>query len=138
MLREIWYRPTLAAVLENRTETLAIVGVGLVQINLHLLGLPGWACPFKQLFGVPCPGCGLTTAIGQIFRGRVDSSFHTHAFAFFFLAAFLLMGIVLLLPKKYSQALVAQVSRIETKTGLTAWFLNAFMLYWVVRLLGYA
>lgn len=137
MLKQIWYQPTFAAILEKRTESLTLVGVGLLQIGLHLLGLPGWACPFKQLFGLPCPGCGLTAATGQLLHGQFRASLQTHAFAPIFLGAFVLMAVVVFFPKNYSGALVTCVARFESKTGLTAWLLTALLFYWIMRLLGF-
>jgi hypothetical protein len=137
MFRQIWYQPTFAAILKNRTESMAIVGVGTLQMSLHFLGLPGWACPFRQLFGIPCPGCWLTTATGQLLRGNFTNALHSHAFAPIFLGAFLFMGVVMVLPKNQAATLVARVAQFETKTGLTAWLLSALMIYWIVRLLGF-
>ena len=137
MLKNIWYQPTFAAILEKRTESSILVGVGLLQISLHLLGLPGWVCPFKQVFGLPCPGCGLTAATGQFLHGQFRESLQTHAFAPIFLGAFSLMAVVALFPKKYSAALVTRVASFEARTGLTAWLLTALMFYWIVRLLGF-
>jgi hypothetical protein len=137
MFKESWYRPALASILENRAETMALAGFGGLQVGLHLLGLPGWACPFKQLFGIPCPGCGLTAATGELLHGQFSLSFHTHAFAPLFLGAFLLMGLALFLPKNVAQVLIAFIGRVETRTGLTAWFLTALMFYWVARLMGF-
>jgi len=136
-LKKFWYRPTFAAILENRTESLILVGAGLLQIGLHLFGLPGWVCPFKQLFGLPCPGCGLTAAVGQFLHGQFGKSFQTHAFAPIFLGAFVLMALVALLPKRYSAEIAAFIARFESKTGLTAWLLVALLGYWVVRLLDF-
>ena len=137
MLTEFWYRPTFANMLGNRAETMAIVGVGAAQVGLHLLGLPGWACPFKALFGIPCPGCGLTTATDYLLHGQFSNSLHTHAFAPLFLGAFILMGAVLALPKNTSAVLVEKVAWVESKTGLMVWFAAALMIYWFVRLLGF-
>jgi hypothetical protein len=136
-LKQTWYRPTFASILEKRTESWALVGVGFLQIGLHLLCLPVWACPFKQLFGIPCPGCGLTSATGQFLHGQFSQSLHTHAFAPIFFGAFLLMGLVVLLPKNGYAAAVNRVARFESKTGLTAWLLVALMCYWCGRLLGF-
>ncbi len=136
MKLDFWKQPVFSAILANRTETLAIVGAGALQIGLHLAGLPGWACPFKQLTGIPCPGCGLTTATGQLVHAEFGASLRTHAFAPIFVAAFLLMVIVIVLPKDLSQRLVSAIAQVERTSGATAWVLTALMVYWIVRLWG--
>ena len=40
------------------------------------LGLP--PCQMLSLSGVPCPFCGMTTALAHIVRGRVLEAFSTH------------------------------------------------------------
>ena len=136
MIEKIWYQPTFSSILEKRTENMALLGVGVLQVGLHLAGLPGWACPFKQLTGIPCPGCGLTTATGQLFHGNFLASIQTHAFAPIFLVAFMIMALAIILPKIYSENLVTWLSRLESKTGFTAWILTLLMFYWFVRLWG--
>jgi hypothetical protein len=42
------------------------------------LGLP--PCTSMALFGVPCPGCGVTTSVALASRGRVADSFLTQPF----------------------------------------------------------
>ena len=37
--------------------------------SAHLLGLPT-LCPFRLVFGVPCPGCGITRALCLCAHGR--------------------------------------------------------------------
>ena len=113
-----------------------LVGVGTVLVGLHLLGLPGWVCPFKAVFGIPCPGCGLTAAMDDLLHGQVLASLHSHAFAPIFLAAFLILLISSLLPKTQHGKLVAVVAHLETRTGMTAWVLSGLMLYWIIRLFG--
>jgi hypothetical protein len=107
-----------------------------LQVGLHLLGLPGWACPFKAAFGIPCPGCGLTAAVDELLHGNVLASLHTHAFAPLFLAAFGLILFAACLPQAMRQRLSAAVASFESRTGLAAWVLSALMLYWSIRLFG--
>ncbi len=44
------------------------------------LGLP--ACPVRALLGIPCPGCGATTALSLLAHGRFGESATLHPFAF--------------------------------------------------------
>lgn len=136
MLNRIWFKPSFSTLIENRTEGLVIVGTGALLVGLHLAGLPGWACPFKSLFGIPCPGCGLTTATGQLLHGQLSASLHTHAFAPVFAFSYLVMAIVLFLPEKQRTSAVTWIARFEKRTGIASLILVALMFYWVVRLAG--
>ena len=134
--RQTWFSPVFSTLLEQRLEGTILVGVGVFQLGLHLLGLPGWVCPFKAVFGVPCPGCGLTAAMDELLHGHVLASLRTHAFASIFLAAFIIILVSILLPEKQREKLIAAIAHLETHTGLTAWVLSGLMLYWVIRLFG--
>jgi hypothetical protein len=136
MLKRTWFSPGFSQLLEHRLEGTILVGVGALQVGLHLLGLPGWVCPFKAIFGIPCPGCGLTEAVGELLHGHILDSLRTHAFASIFLAAFLIMLVSILLPEKQRQKMITTIAHLESRTGLTAWVLTGLMLYWVIRLFG--
>jgi len=136
LLDKTWFTPTFSNLLQNRTEGLVIVGAGALQIGLHLVGLPGWACPFKSLFGLPCPGCGLTTATGQLLHGQFVASLQTHAFASIFVFSFLVMAVALFLPEKQRESMITWIARFEQRTGVMALILVALLIYWVIRLAG--
>jgi len=136
MLRRTWFTPFFSTLIENRTEGLAIVGAGALLVGLHLAGLPGWACPFKSLTGIPCPGCGLTTATGELLHGEFLASLNTHAFAGIFLAAYLVLAVVLFLPEEQRRSAVAWIAMFERRTGITSLVLSALMIYWGFRLAG--
>jgi hypothetical protein len=38
-------------------------------------------CPTRLLFGVPCPGCGMTRAFACLWRGDLDAAVRLHPFA---------------------------------------------------------
>jgi hypothetical protein len=135
-LTAAWFTPVFSTVLQKRMEVAVLAGAGVLQVGLHLAGLPGWACPFKGLFGIPCPGCGLTTATGQLLRGQFSASIHTHAFAGVFLGAFCLLAFSLLLPQKSRLSMADWIARFEQRTGMTALILVTLMAYWIVRLAG--
>jgi hypothetical protein len=138
LLNKTWFAPTFSILLANRNESLVIVGAGALQIGLHLAGLPGWACPFKNLFGIPCPGCGLTAATGQLLHGQWQVSLQTHAFASLFVFSFFIMAIAILLPQKQRHSMTTWIAGFERRTGITSLFLAALMFYWVIRLAGLA
>jgi hypothetical protein len=137
MLKKIWFTPSFSTLIENRAEGFAIVGSVALLAGLHWLGLPGWACPLKSLTGIPCPGCGLTTATSQLLSGQFLASLDTHAFAGIILAAYFLMVVVLALPKVQRQYTVTWIAKFEQRTGITSFVLIALMLYWIFRLAGF-
>ena len=106
----------------------------MAQIGLFLAHLPGWPCPFKAVFGIPCPGCGLTTAIGELLRGDWRASLATHAFAPVFVLAFLVMGVAVALPEAQRRHFVDFIARIERRSGISALVLCALFIYWGLRL----
>lgn len=135
-LDKILFSPVLSTVLESRRESIFIFGVGVLHLGLNLAGLPGWVCPIRAATGVPCPGCGLTTAAVELLHGNISGALHTHAFAPVFLAFAILMLAALVLPVAPRQRLITGLASLETKTGLTVWILLALFLYWGARLSG--
>jgi hypothetical protein len=66
----------------------------------------------------------------------VSASLHTHAFAPVFLAALFFMAAALCLPEGTRRSFVAGITRLEVKTGFTAWIMLALFVYWGARLPG--
>ncbi len=134
--RQAWFNPVFSGILSDPAERLALTGFGVLQVGLHMAGLPGWVCPFKAVFGIPCPGCGLTAAMDELLHGQLFISLRTHAFAPVFLLAFLGILAAVVLPASIRARLVAGIAAFERRTGITAWVLSALMLYWGIRLFG--
>jgi hypothetical protein len=65
-----------------RARTLRAAGVALVWGLACLPVLSGHgSCAMAEMFGVPCPGCGMTRAILLLGRGDVSGSLHMHPLA---------------------------------------------------------
>ncbi len=133
---QIWYAPAFSTLLENRREGLVVLGAGALHLGLNLAGLPSWNCPILAATGVPCPGCGITRAVLNLFHGDIVSSLQTHAFAPILALGILTLTAALFLPEKYRQALISLVRGLETRNGLTSFLLSALIVYWCVRLMG--
>ena len=59
-------------------------------------GLPGLACPLRELTGVPCPTCFLTRATAAALNGQLASSVQLHAFGPLAAAALLVWSVAAL------------------------------------------
>jgi len=131
----IFSSPILASLIEKRHESLILGGAVAVQFGLVTAGLPGWPCPFKAAFGIPCPGCGLSTAVGLLFHGDWQGAISLHAFAPIFLLGLVIVLGISLLPNALRTTAIQKIAAIERRTGVTVILLASLILYWGFRLL---
>jgi hypothetical protein len=129
------FNPILAPILAHRPTSAVIVGAAVLHAGLVGAGLPSWSCPFRDLLGIPCPGCGLSRAITALLQGDWQTSFTYHLFAPFFLLALILMAGVIFLPGVQQQWLVSRLMVIERRTGIVAIMLVGLVVYWLTRLI---
>jgi hypothetical protein len=127
--------PIFTSILESRAMGLAIIGAAILHTGLTILGLPSWSCPVRELFGIPCPGCGLSRAIGALLQRDWETSLAFHALAPFFLLALIIIAITTFLPATQRHWAINQIKMIERHTGITGIFLIGLVLYWLTRLL---
>ena len=68
----------LSSLFSKRTARLFIFVLlfGIYSVTATLL--LGHACPINLIFGVPCPGCGLTRAVLLFLRGDFAGAFAMH------------------------------------------------------------
>lgn len=48
-------------------------------------------CPVMRLYGIPCPGCGLTKSVIFLYQGDIAASIGFHAFGIVIVAILFLM-----------------------------------------------
>lgn len=113
------FRPVLASVIQDRRITLVLVGVAALQLCLAAIGFPGWQCPVKSLLGMPCPGCGLSTAMVLLIQGELRVAMTVHAFAPVFLLGFIIIAAVGILPERLHREIVRRIASLEQGTGFT-------------------
>lgn len=59
----------------NVLLSLAVLALAFVIVDVpRLLGSVPHVCLFQGLFGVPCPGCGVTRSLSLVARGRFATS----------------------------------------------------------------
>lgn len=58
-----------------------LILIGVVALYCFLLTVTGITCPFKAIFNIPCPTCGVTRAFKSLFVGDIKGYFDYNAFA---------------------------------------------------------
>lgn len=131
---EQYFSPIIAPLMEKRPEALILGGAVALQFGLVTVGLPGWPCPFKAAFGIPCPACGLSSAVGILLHGDWYLAITTHAFAPVFLLGLVFFLGISILPKTMRTVTVQKIAIMETRTGITILLLVSLIFYWGFRL----
>ena len=100
-----------------------------------------WACLFRQLFALPCPGCGLTRGSLLALDGRISEAFALNPAApLFVFGTALLAAALLALPlvRRTRSPLAAAQLRLRLRTGVRLYgaLLGAVLLVnWLAQLL---
>ncbi len=134
MLSQTAFSP-IATLLRDRRFGLVLSGALCLHVGLVSLKLPAWECPFFNLTGVPCPGCGLTRACTLLLTGEVQASMKFHAFAPVFLVLIAILVTATLLPRSLTEPFIERAETLERQTGLTVIIFVGLILYWLVRVL---
>ncbi|MGC4092378.1 MAG: DUF2752 domain-containing protein [Polyangiaceae bacterium] len=126
--------PLLSAGWKRRAllvTALAFAGAVLIFVDAPL-------CPSAAVFGVPCPGCGLTRATLALLRGDLHAALHFHPLVFVLAPLFAGAMLSALWDYVRGPARVAP-SRLRASPWLAraGWLLLALVLgVWVARFFG--
>lgn len=132
-----WFlTPALAPMVQHRWALITLVGLAILQMGLTAAGLGGWQCPVHVVFGVPCPGCGLSKAMALFIQGKWHVAIYTHAFAPIILVAVILLATAALMPRRIRANLSLRMAALERRTGIVAILVLVMFIYWGLRLCG--
>ena len=48
--------------------------IGMILVIILLFLFIPWHCPIQSIFGIPCPGCNMTTALYYLLSGNIKAS----------------------------------------------------------------
>ncbi|MBN2449237.1 MAG: DUF2752 domain-containing protein [Lentisphaeria bacterium] len=125
----------LAGMMSCRWAALTVIVIAGLQVLAVHLGLPGWPCPMRTALGVPCPGCGLSRACGELLRGHALVALRLHAFSWFVPPVGGLLAAAACLPERWRDRLVGWVEAVERRTRLGVLVGVGFMAYYACRLI---
>jgi hypothetical protein len=132
-ISRLLFTPVLAALVQDRRLTLVLIGVAALQVCLTAMGFPAWQCPLKSSLGIPCPGCGLSSAIALLIQAHWRAAVSVHAFAPVFLIGFFLMMATAVLPERLHRNAVRWLAWVERCTGIVPFLLIGIIIYWVLQ-----
>jgi len=132
-ISRLLFTPVLAPLVQDLRLTLILMGVAAVQIGLTAMGFPAWQCPLKSSLGIPCPGCGLSSAIVLLIQGHWRTAVSFHVFAPVFLIGFFLLMVTAVLPERLHRNAIRCIAWLERCTGIIPFLLISIIVYWVLR-----
>lgn len=91
-------------------RALATASRGAVYFNGRELG---WECSIRQMFGVPCPSCGLTRSVLLTLHGHLGAAFEVNPGG-----PLVVLGIVLLAALLFALALPRRAAPAKPSDGL--------------------
>ena len=131
------FEPWVAPLMRQRRMCQMILLSFVLLAGGQLLDLRLWFCPFAELTGLPCPGCGLTRATLALGTGDWHASLRYHPFAAFFIlvGCFAVIGAVA--PTERVEKLALAVESFERRTRLPVIFLMLLVGFSLLRMLGF-
>jgi len=135
--RNSWRIPGAHVALETLMRNRLLGGwlMAAVLLQLLLIKIPLWRCPFHATTGLPCPGCGLTRGVSAWLRWDIAGMMHHHPFAPFVIWLGALTATAWILRGRWHERFVAAVLAVEARTRIHTLLLAAFVLYGIGRLL---
>jgi hypothetical protein len=133
----LWlFTPVLAPLLRQGSLVRLLAAVGVTQLVLTAAGPVGWSCPVKSALGIPCPGCGMSTALALLVQGDIYEAVRVHAAAPLALTGMVLLVVCSLLPASWRWRVAQAVARVEKRTAMIPLMVFGSLAYWAVRCLG--
>ena len=106
----------LSILLENRKLGFAMLGGGLLYFITSIFGFSIMPCPIREVSGLLCPGCGLTSGCKALVRGDWHLAFHYNWFSPVFALFWFLVGVGLFLPDPHRTTFINLVKVTERRT----------------------
>lgn len=96
------------------------------------LGLP--RCLFVEWTGIPCPGCGVTTAVAFAARGNVWQSLRTQPFGVVVVLAMLAFVVWAVRGQLAGRDLYRELVLLRLKTWMWSTLIGALVVAWIYKI----
>jgi len=125
----------IAPAIRNRILSLVVILLPVLFLLLNITGVFVWKCPFHQLTGFDCGGCGMTRGVIAAVKGHCGKAFSLHPFSIPLLCLWLFWTVITFFPPSWRRRILDVIEIFEHKTGLFFIMVILFILFGVVRLI---
>lgn len=125
----------LASLVDQRGFTWACAGVTAALVGLNAVGVSLWKCPFHEVTGFPCPGCGMTRSCVCLIKGQFRQSLEFHAFGPVFMGIGVVALVGTLLPAAPRQRFVGFLQKWDRRWKVSWALFLALLIYSLTRCL---
>ena len=125
----------VAPAIRNRVLSVVITLMPLIFIILNVSGIFVWKCPFHELTGLECGGCGMTRGVIALVKGHFMEAFNLHPFSILLLFFWSIWVIVTFLPEKWREEVIGRIAYVERKTGFVIILATLFIAFGIIRLI---
>lgn len=126
----------VSALLRERLVLYLLGGLGVLYLVLSLFEFSIWQCPWRELTGRRCLGCGLTTGCKAILRGQFWEGVAWNWLSPFVLLGLLVMGVILAVPPALRSRILAVIESWERKYRFVLIGVLLLTVQAIVRVLG--
>ena len=129
-------RRTVAQILLNPLSIRLFGAVLVLSFIFPRRGTSVPLCWVQGLFGVPCPGCGLSRSFANISQAHLADAWGYHPFGLVFYPLVVLLAVANLLPRRHLTALRAALeARERALRPIYLFVVGSFIAFGVARLL---
>lgn len=117
----------------DRRLGIAMFAGGMVYFSLALLGINLMPCPFLQVTGMPCPGCGMSRSCMEALKGNFSEVLRQNPFGPIFALFWVVVGFGIILPMPWRKEFARRLGNFERRSRWLAWVTTGLAIYSLTR-----
>ncbi len=126
-----------AHLVRDRRLGFTMLGGGLAYFAFTAFSINPMPCPFLQVTGAPCPGCGMTRSCLAFLQGDFPEVLHQNPFGPVFAFFWAVVGFGITLPQPWRGRFANSLGRFEKRSRWAVWVTCGLAIYSLTRWLGF-
>lgn len=118
--------------MKNKYHNIVVLFIG-VFLFVLITTIDFYACPFRMITGIPCPGCGLTTAFYKILQLKFLEAFYLNPLSIPLFLTFALIGFLIIFDLFFNTNHVDKIKTIKLSKSHILFFAVLGLINWIVK-----